>query len=190
MEFLYDYLAFLAKAVTIVAAIVVVVGVVGALGARRQGRHSPGHIEVERLNDRLAELRRAVDQLALPPAQFKKAAKAEAKARKQSGKQAQRDEDARRRVFVLEFKGDLQASHVDDLRREVTAVLLTATDRDEVLVKIESAGGLVHSYGLAASQLARVRRAGVKLTAAMRYAWVMLSSAMVKINPAADISNM
>lgn len=167
MDFLYDYLAFLAKAVTIVVSIVIVVGAIAAIGARRQSRHPPGHIEIERMNDRLTELRHAIDQTVMPRTKYKKAAKQEAKARKEADKESAKTDEDRRRLWVLDFKGDLQGSHVDNLRQEITAVLLAATERDEVLVKVESAGGLVHAYGLAASQLARVKEAGVRLTAAV-----------------------
>src|SRR3569832_440851 len=74
---------------------------------------------------------------------------------------------ARPRVFVLEFKGDLRASAVLTLRDEITAVLSVATPKDEVFVHIESMGGLVMSYGLAASQLARIKQAGVPLVVAV-----------------------
>jgi len=70
----------------------------------------------------------------------------------------------RPRVFVLDFKGDIRASAVSSLREEVTAVLAHARPEDEVLVRLESAGGLVHEYGLAASQLMRVRERGIPLT--------------------------
>ena len=73
-------------------------------------------------------------------------------------------EPSRRRVFVLDFIGDLQASGVDALRQEVTAVLTRARSDDEVVVRVESAGGLVHGYGLVASQLNRIVAAGVRLT--------------------------
>lgn len=73
-------------------------------------------------------------------------------------------EPSRRRVFVLDFIGDLQASGVDALRQEVTAVLTRARSDDEVVVRVESAGGLVHGYGLAASQLNRIAAAGIRLT--------------------------
>ena len=77
------------------------------------------------------------------------------------------DASAGRRVFVLSFDGDLAASAVDSLRREISAVLGTANQQDEIVVRVESAGGMVHGYGLAASQLARVRSHGVKLTVAV-----------------------
>ena len=75
--------------------------------------------------------------------------------------------EVRRRVFVLTFNGDIAASAVDNLRIEVSAVLGAANDGDEVVVRVESAGGTVHGYGLGASQLARVRGRGVALTVAV-----------------------
>ena len=67
----------------------------------------------------------------------------------------------------LDFDGDLQASKVDDLRNEITAVLTSAREQDEVLVRIESPGGMVHGYGLAASQLERVRARKIRLVTAV-----------------------
>ena len=71
------------------------------------------------------------------------------------------------RVFVLTFDGDIAASGVEGLRQEVSAVLGAAQDGDEVVVRVESAGGAVHGYGLAASQLARIRSRGLTLTVAV-----------------------
>ncbi|AUD78366.1 protease SohB [Kangiella profundi] len=68
------------------------------------------------------------------------------------------------RMYVIDFDGDIHATGVDSLREEVTAILATANKGDEVMVRLESPGGLVHSYGLAASQLKRIRDAGLKLT--------------------------
>ena len=67
-------------------------------------------------------------------------------------------------MYVLDFKGDIRASAVASLREEVTAVLAFARPEDEVLVRLENAGGLVHEHGLAASQLMRVRARGIPLT--------------------------
>ena len=69
-----------------------------------------------------------------------------------------------KRMYVIDFDGDIHASGVDALREEVTAILATANQGDEVMVRLESPGGLVHSYGLAASQLKRIRDAGLRLT--------------------------
>jgi len=69
------------------------------------------------------------------------------------------------RVYVLRFEGDTKASHVDHLRLEISAILTMAEAADEVVVCIESPGGMVHSYGLAASQLMRIRHRDIPLTA-------------------------
>lgn len=71
------------------------------------------------------------------------------------------------RTFVIHFDGDVAATAVEHLRIEVTAVLTMATAQDEVVVCIESPGGMVHSYGLAASQMMRIRAKGIPLTAAV-----------------------
>ncbi len=68
------------------------------------------------------------------------------------------------RVFVLDFDGDIKASEVSSLRREITAVLSLAQAHDEVVVRLESGGGMVHTYGLASSQLQRIKDRGVPLT--------------------------
>ena len=72
--------------------------------------------------------------------------------------------DERKRVFVLDFNGDIRASEVDLLREEISAILSFATDKDEVVLRLDSAGGMVHSYGLAASQLERIKSAKLHLT--------------------------
>ena len=76
-------------------------------------------------------------------------------------------EPERARMFVIDFKGDIQASEVNSLREEITAALSVAQEEDEVLVRLESPGGVVHGYGLAASQLQRVRSRGITLTVAV-----------------------
>jgi len=65
---------------------------------------------------------------------------------------------------VLNFKGDIQASQVASLREEISALLAVAKAGEEVVLVLESPGGAVSGYGLAASQLMRIRDAGLKLT--------------------------
>ena len=206
MEFLFDYLGFLAKVATIVVAIVVVIGAIASAGHRRAHRqHKPrGHIEVTPLNDVLRDMRHVLEHALTPHAEYRKrmkaekaAAKAEEKARlkalkrerkrppaqveapaesaaetmpaetaEPAGEQAQEDK-RRRRIFVLDFDGDPAASGVDGLRNEVTAVLAAAGSEDEVVVRLQSAGGMVQGYGLGASQLARFRTGGVNLIVAV-----------------------
>jgi serine protease SohB len=88
------------------------------------------------------------------------------KAREKEKRKAEKSASAipRRRVFALTFDGDLQATRVASLREEISAILQVVRDDDEVLLRLESGGGVVHGYGLAASQLARLRERRIKLT--------------------------
>ncbi|MES0872518.1 protease SohB [Sinimarinibacterium thermocellulolyticum] len=161
---LQEYLLFLAKTVTVVlamaAAVMIALNAVRLLNTLRDGER----LHVRSLNQRFQDLADAVRETVLPDAQIKKLRrqrKAEAKAR-HKGHRAERP-----RVFVLDFDGDLHAHAVEALREEVSAVLQAAQPGDEVLLRLESEGGLVHAYGLAASQLARFRAASVPLTVAI-----------------------
>lgn len=70
----------------------------------------------------------------------------------------------RRRVYVLSFDGDMEASGLESLRQEITAVLTMAEPQDEVMLRLESPGGMVHAYGLASSQLLRFKQKNIPLT--------------------------
>ncbi len=195
MSYFYEYLVFLAEAVTIVVAVIVVLSALVSMSMKQQqhAHAEQGHLVVTKVNDRIRSLRHAMESSVLPPDEAKKQRKEEDKALSQAQKaesaalkarrkgqdkgsavQEQDDKDvesdadpAAGRVFVLRFEGDVKASHVDYLRAEVSAVLTTATPGDEVVVCIESPGGMVHGYGLAASQLTRVRDHNVPLTVAV-----------------------
>lgn len=177
MEFLAQYGLFLAQAVTVVVAILIVVGGVLALG-QRQRPERDGHIEVRHLNERYRRmgetLHEAVaDKHALKAEHKadKKAEKAKDKAAKKAAKQGRAGDsetrDDRPRLYCLQFQGDLKASATEHLREEISTVLSQVRDRDAVLLRLESPGGMVHGYGLAASQLERIRAAGVELTVAV-----------------------
>lgn len=103
----------------------------------------------------------------------KKKAKQDIKANKKNAAQTSADSPnlqqtpQKSRLFVLNFKGDIQASAVESLRKEITAILQVAGKDDEVLLKLNNSGGYVHTHGLAASQLTRITDAGYKLTIAI-----------------------
>ena len=61
----------------------------------------------------------------------------------------------------------MDAREVASLREEVSAVIGVARPGDEVLLRLESGGGVVHGYGLAASQLQRLRDKDITLTVAI-----------------------
>ena len=167
MEFLIEYGLFLAKSVTVVVSLLVVIVVV--FGASQRQRNSDiGHIEVKNLNDTLEEVTRSLKAVVLNPELLKKESKEQKKKQKTKSKAQRKEskegEESRPRMFVVDFVGDVQASQVINLREEITAILSVAQERDEVLVRLESPGGIVHGYGLAASQLQRIRNKSILLT--------------------------
>ena len=172
MSFVAEYGLFLAKTLTIVVAILLlVVGVVAV--SQRKRRAEQGHLEVTSLNERYEEMSRALAEALLPKEEMKRRRKEEKQRKKAERKRrkqalAQGETEARRkRLFVLDFDGDIQASGVTHLREEISAILTLAEPGDEVLVRLESGGGTIHGYGLAASQLERIRAHEVSLTVAV-----------------------
>ena len=170
MEFLIEYGLFLAKSLTVLVSILVVIVVIFG-STQRQRDPEVGHIEVKNLNDSLEGVTQSLKSIVLNPELLKKDAKEEKKKEKEKHKTQKKDlkqgEGPRPRMFVLDFVGDVQASEVVNLREEITAILSVAEEQDEVLVRLESPGGVVHGYGLAASQLQRIRNKSVPLTVAV-----------------------
>ncbi|MFQ5982026.1 MAG: protease SohB [Woeseiaceae bacterium] len=159
-EFFAEYGLFLLKALTIVGAVVVVIGTVAAAG--RKAAQQEG-LEVEHLNKKYRTMAGALKQAVLKKADWK----AEAKADKAKAKAEAKSRDARPRGFVIDFKGDLKATAVSSLREEVSAVLDVAGADDQVIVRLENHGGIVHEHGLAAAQLVRIRDQGIPLLVAV-----------------------
>lgn len=163
LEFIAEYGLFLAKTVTFVVAVMVIVGVLSGLSGRVR-KHTRGELEITHLNEIMDDMGNALQGAMLNPSeqkQLKKQKKKEAKASKKASKKAPSE---KKRVFLLDFKGDMKASAAANLREEITAVLSQATEEDEIVVRLESAGGMVHSYGLASSQLDRIKKKGIPLT--------------------------
>jgi serine protease SohB len=173
LEFLTEYGLFLAKIVTFVVAAVVVISVIMSAAQKDRGDHEgEGELKIRKLNEKYEKLREAIQARLMSGRQrkaFHKARKKLEKAEKKAAKAAKdtgEQDDSRSRVYVLDFDGDIKASDTDPLRRAITAVLSVADpEKDEVVIRLESGGGLVHSYGLAAAQLDRIRSKGVRLTA-------------------------
>ena len=171
MEFLYDYGLFAVKLITMALSIVAVVAMLAAVRDKQSGAGAKGFLEIIRLNEQYDEMRESVMLATLNEAEQKVQAKALDEARKEKHKADKKaakrnaaEHVSRRRVYVLNFDGNVSASAVEHLREEITAVLSQATESDEVVLKLESAGGMVHSYGLAASQLDRLRKKKIPLT--------------------------
>lgn len=162
MYFVIEYLLFAAKAVTVLGLCLLPFVVVLLLvkNARRHG--AQGDLVVERLNDKLLDRQLDMQAHLLPAKAFKQRLKDVRKTRK-----AEADHPPGKRLFVCDFAGDLRAEAVSSLRHEISSILSVASGEDEILVVLESAGGTIHGYGLAASQLQRVRDRGIRLTVAV-----------------------
>ncbi|MBT1451979.1 protease SohB [Glaciecola sp. XM2] len=165
MEFLFEYGLFAAKVITWVVAILIVVGFVVSMASKQKQR--PGSLEFDSISETFDDLKHQAESVLLDKDQLKEKQKADKKAqkaKKAKKKDADAETDAKPNLFVINFVGSSMAKEVDSLRKEITAVLCVAQEGDEVLVNVESGGGVVHGYGLAASQLQRIKDKGLKLT--------------------------
>jgi serine protease SohB len=155
-DFVADYGLFLLKAMTIAGALILVIAAAAA-ASRKAGQEG---LEVESLNKKFRSRAHALQKAVLGKRRWKAATKADKSRDKAAGKSS----TARPRTFVIDFKGDLKASAVQSLREEVSAILSIADEDDEVVVRLENYGGVVHEHGLGASQLARIRDRNIRLT--------------------------
>ncbi len=165
MEHLIEYGIFFAKFMTVILVLVIVAGGIFIMIFRSR-TDMDGHLNITNLNSKFETMGLMLNSQILPKKEFKKTVKEHKALLKKKDKGTDLDKK-RKRVFVIDFKGDIRATEVTSLREEITAILTVATTGDEVLVKLESAGGTVHGYGLAASQLKRIRDKGIHLTIAV-----------------------
>ncbi|WGE79369.1 protease SohB [Actinobacillus equuli] len=170
-EILLNYGIFLLELLTIFGIVAIVVMLI--LEAKKQPEN--GAISMTNLTEKYKEQQKALASFFLSEEEQKqlekdekKAAKEKVKAEKKRLKEGgEKTEAEKSRLFVLKFNGDVQASAVNALAKEISAVLSLAKVEDEVLLKLESPGGVVHGYGLAASQLQRLRDHNIPLTVAV-----------------------
>ncbi|MDE0951787.1 MAG: protease SohB [Halioglobus sp.] len=176
MEYIYEYGLFFAQAATFVVAVLILVAGLASIAMRQRADQNEGHIEIRDLNDKYRHIGDVIHSVIDEPASLKEKKKAEKKSEKAIAKAAKKQrkkgeepspEDRRKRLYVMNFDGDIRASAAENLREEISAVLPQIQDGDEILVKVESPGGMVHSYGLAASQLQRIKTAEVPLIIAV-----------------------
>ena len=164
ITFFTEYGMFLAKLVTVIATILIAVWILARIVARAKAVDHE-HLIVKKLNDKYQKMSLVLKSAALPRKVFKK----ELSALKMKKKHEQKSSinSKKKRIFVIEFVGDIRAREGASLREIVTAILTIAEPKDEVVLVLESAGGTIHGYGFAASQLLRIREKGIKLTIAV-----------------------
>lgn len=157
MHFWSSYGLFLIKAVTFVVAILAVL--LGVLVLIRRQKAPSQALQVTKLNEKFDDYKDILEAEVLTKAEHKKRLKekkAEAKVKK--------SKEPSKKIFVIDFQGDMKASEVSGLREIITAILRVAKPEDKVVVCLESPGGMVANYGLASSQLRRFRENNIPLT--------------------------
>jgi serine protease SohB len=143
MEFLSEYGMFLLKSLTIVFAMLFLLA-----GSFAISKKTKPKLEISNLNEEYAHLNGHMNKEILGKKPSKK----------------KKDKTKPPTLFVIDFHGDIKASQAEQLREEVTSILTVAKPEDEVLIRLESPGGSVNGYGLAASQLQRIRDKNIPLT--------------------------
>jgi len=161
LHLLADYGLFFAKTITIVLAVFAIFAGIIVIASRGKIRDI---ISINNINEKFNVMQRTMEEEILSKKMLKENAKESKKLKKQ---QKNKKEKLKKRIYVIDFDGDIRASQVNQLREEVTAILTVATPKDEVLIRLESPGGLVHAYGLAASQLHRIKEHKIPLTVAV-----------------------
>ena len=154
VAFFMDIAQFILQTAILLVALLILIGFIFSLV--NKNKEDISGLEVKDLNKKLNKNRQTLQKALLDKKAFKKLKKSE--------KVKTKKEEQKQRVFVLNFKGDIKATAVSELRSEISAILGVITDQDQVVLKLESPGGVVHGYGLAASQLQRIRDRGISLT--------------------------
>lgn len=153
-----NYFSFFAKVATVVLGLLVVL--VGIAVLTRKKRRDEGRIELKNLGDHYKKIKEGLQREIFSKDELKAQNKEDkGKAKKEKG-----NKERKPRLFVLHFDGDMRAQAVSSLREEVSALLSVASGQDEVFLKLESPGGIVPGYGLAAGQLKRIRDRNIPLT--------------------------
>lgn len=143
MEFISEYGMFLLKCATLVIAILLLFG--GLFSISRQPKPK---LEITSLNEQYEELTHLMNKEILGEKKSKK----------------KKTKEKKPKLYVIDFNGDIKASQVEQLREEITSVLCIAQAQDEVMIRLDSPGGAVNGYGLAAAQLQRIRDKNIPLT--------------------------
>lgn len=161
-EWLMDFGMFVAQLLSLAVIVLLVVAVVAKVRGSESGR---ARLHLEELNDVRRQRRRQMNLATSSPGDRKRWIKRFRKEDKAARKRGQGDGEATQQtVWVIDFHGDLRASGTERLAEEVSVILDAAAQGDEVVIRLESAGGLVHAYGLAAAELDRLRDASLTTT--------------------------
>ena len=156
LEIFLEYGLFLLKVITILISVIVLISFIAA---SKKSSSSEG-LEIENLNDKYKGLSDSLNKAVMEKDEWKK----KQKAQKATAKKNKKRKIRKPKAYILDFIGDIKASAVPSLREEVTAILDIAKRNDQIVLRLDNHGGVVHEHGLAASQLARIRQKKIYLT--------------------------
>lgn len=161
----YSWFQMLLGFLGVIGLFLILFALLAALFLRKKKQDSADvKIEVKSINHVFDEQKNQVLSAVLDTEQWKKNLKEQKEKSKQKKKQSKNQDPEKKKIFVLDFVGDIAAGEVKSFRHQVSALLQVAKPTDEIVVRLESVGGMVHAYGLAASQLARIREKNIPLT--------------------------
>tara|TARA_B100001057_G_scaffold155475_1_gene155685 strand:+ start:14002 stop:15012 length:1011 start_codon:yes stop_codon:yes gene_type:complete len=156
LEIFLEYGLFLLKVITILISVIVLISFIAA---SKKSTSAEG-LEIENLNDKYKGLSDSLNKAVMEKDEWKK----KQKAQKATAKKNKKRKIRKPKAYILDFIGDIKASAVPSLREEVTAILDIAKRNDQIVLRLDNHGGVVHEHGLAASQLARIRQKKIHLT--------------------------
>lgn len=145
MNFLAEYGLFALKAFTLLIAFLALLAGIIALTRKPHEK-----LDISPLNDHYETLKQQMHLTVT--------------GKKLKAKKRKKNQEPQASLFLIDFHGDIKASQVNQLRDEITAALSIATEKDEIVLRLESPGGAVNGYGLCASQLQRIRDKNIPLT--------------------------
>ena len=160
MEILTDYFIFLLKVFTL--AIAITVPLLLIIGSSKGKSQPKGKLSITNLSEKFESMGNAVKSSLMNPKELKKFKKDLTKDKKKKDKNKEKDE--KDSAFVLNFKGDIQATEVEKLKQEINAILLSEAPCKEVIIRVESGGGSAYAYGLCAAELKRLVDNDINLT--------------------------
>ena len=165
MNYVYDFLLFLAQLLVLIGGLLIFINGIVAISSRYKTELKEGQIEVRKINEKYETARNVLREASWDEHDWKKEKKSEkkrikqeAKDRKKQASGSEKINSSKSRLYVIDFQGDIKASQVENLREEISTVLSELGKGDEILLRLESPGGMVHGYGLAASQLMRIKK--------------------------------
>ncbi len=162
MAWISEYLTFLLQVLTVFIFFTVFIAFVINSRKASSNNEEQDELKIKSLNDQYKTYKKKLQVTLLDKKELKLIEKEQKKAKK-SIKNSQ-EQQKKKRIFVLDFTGDIQANAVNSFRDEITSILLIASENDEVLIRLNSPGGVVNGYGLASAQIQRLRNSNLRVT--------------------------